>query len=100
MGMTPAIVTFAASGTATAQRIAATTGGDIIADAKRLLPRLFTEGRPISGVCAAGILIRSLAPQLDDKHNEPPVIAVSQDGTRSEERRGGKECRSRWSRCH
>lgn len=78
--MKPSIVTFAASGAATAERIAAATGGDIIADAKRLLPRLFAEGRPIIGVCAAGILIRALAPHLSDKHSEPPVLAVSQDG--------------------
>ncbi|MEO8883644.1 MAG: cobalamin biosynthesis protein [Devosia sp.] len=84
--MKPAILIFAATGEATAARIAALTGGAIHAcgpagdDAKTLLPRLFREGTPIVGVCAAGILIRLLAPLLTDKHNEPPVIAVSQDG--------------------
>ncbi len=45
-----------------------------------LLRRLFTANRPIIGVCAAGILIRLLAPHLHGKHDEPPVLAVSEDG--------------------
>jgi cobalt-precorrin 5A hydrolase / precorrin-3B C17-methyltransferase len=43
--------------------------------------RLFTEGRPIIGICAAGILIRTLAPLLSDKRQEPPVLAVAEDGS-------------------
>ena len=45
------------------------------------LRRLFTEGVPIVGVCAAGILIRALAPGLRDKRAEPPVVAVAEDGS-------------------
>ncbi|MFQ5954828.1 MAG: precorrin-3B C(17)-methyltransferase, partial [Kiloniellales bacterium] len=45
------------------------------------LRRLFAEGVPIVGVCAAGILIRALAPKLADKRREPPVVAVSEDGS-------------------
>ncbi|SHL33091.1 precorrin-3B C(17)-methyltransferase [Roseibium suaedae] len=41
---------------------------------------LFSAGHPIIGVCASGILIRALAPLLTDKRNEPPVLAVSEDG--------------------
>jgi cobalt-precorrin 5A hydrolase / precorrin-3B C17-methyltransferase len=41
---------------------------------------LFKEGRPIIGLCASGILIRTLAHQLADKTTEPPVVAVSDDG--------------------
>ena len=41
---------------------------------------LFEAGRPIVGVCSAGILVRAVAPALDDKHAEPPVVAVSEDG--------------------
>jgi cobalt-precorrin 5A hydrolase / precorrin-3B C17-methyltransferase len=42
---------------------------------------LFSNGTPIIGVCAAGILIRSLATLLTDKRAEPPVIAVADDGS-------------------
>ncbi|MEM7671205.1 MAG: precorrin-3B C(17)-methyltransferase, partial [Pseudomonadota bacterium] len=41
---------------------------------------LFLAGRPIIGICASGILIRALAPILTSKHEEPPVIVVSEDG--------------------
>ncbi|EFO33045.1 precorrin-3B C17-methyltransferase [Roseibium sp. TrichSKD4] len=41
---------------------------------------LFSAGHPIIGVCASGILIRALAPLLNDKRTEPPVLAVSEDG--------------------
>ena len=44
------------------------------------LAALFRAGTPIVGVCAAGILIRLLAPQLADKGAEPPVLAVAEDG--------------------
>ena len=46
----------------------------------RHLRTLFEAGRPIVGVCAAGILVRALAPVLGDKRTEPPVVAVSEDG--------------------
>jgi cobalt-precorrin 5A hydrolase/precorrin-3B C17-methyltransferase len=42
---------------------------------------LFSNGIPLVGICAAGILIRSLAPLLADKRAEPPVIAVAEDGS-------------------
>jgi cobalt-precorrin 5A hydrolase/precorrin-3B C17-methyltransferase len=45
------------------------------------LATLFAAGTPIVGVCAAGILVRTLAPHLADKHAEPPVVAVSEDGS-------------------
>jgi cobalt-precorrin 5A hydrolase/precorrin-3B C17-methyltransferase len=41
---------------------------------------LFASGTPVVGVCAAGILIRAVAPLLADKKAEPPVLAVSDDG--------------------
>ena len=44
------------------------------------LRMLFEEGRPIAGVCAAGILVRALAPVLGDKGASPPVVALSEDG--------------------
>ena len=50
-------------------------------DAGAHLQALFRAGTPIVGVCAAGILIRALAPVLDDKGAEPPVVAVADDGS-------------------
>ena len=41
----------------------------------------FAAGQPVIGICAAGILIRAVAPLLSDKRSEPPVIAVADDGT-------------------
>jgi cobalt-precorrin 5A hydrolase/precorrin-3B C17-methyltransferase len=45
------------------------------------LQALFRSGRTIIGLCASGILIRALGALLSDKHTEPPVIAVSEDGS-------------------
>lgn len=45
------------------------------------LGALFREGQPIVGICAAGILIRTLAPHLEQKREEPPVVAVAADGS-------------------
>jgi cobalt-precorrin 5A hydrolase / cobalt-factor III methyltransferase / precorrin-3B C17-methyltransferase len=42
---------------------------------------LFRAGTPIVGICAAGILIRAVAPLLVDKRSEPPVVAVAEDGS-------------------
>jgi cobalt-precorrin 5A hydrolase/precorrin-3B C17-methyltransferase len=57
-------------------------GGDITyAKATAHLGQLFTEGRSIIGLCAAGILIRAIAPHLKDKLSEPPVIALAEDGS-------------------
>jgi cobalt-precorrin 5A hydrolase/precorrin-3B C17-methyltransferase len=42
---------------------------------------LFEAGRPIVGICASGILIRSVAPFLAAKQEEPAVVAVAEDGS-------------------
>ncbi|MDX1574931.1 MAG: precorrin-3B C(17)-methyltransferase [Kiloniellales bacterium] len=42
---------------------------------------VYRAGRPIVGLCAAGILIRALAPVLGDKATEPSVIALAEDGS-------------------
>jgi cobalt-precorrin 5A hydrolase / precorrin-3B C17-methyltransferase len=42
---------------------------------------LFSAGIPIVGLCAAGILIRTVAPLLTDTKTEPPVVAVAADGS-------------------
>src|SRR3954453_22397086 len=45
------------------------------------IAELFAAGRPIVGICASGILIRAVAPLLDDKGAEPPVVALAEDGS-------------------
>ncbi|MDR3437562.1 precorrin-3B C(17)-methyltransferase [Telmatospirillum sp.] len=89
-----AIVTLSTAGSGVARAIAAALpgahlhglaervpGADVtFTDTAAHLRTLFSQGTPIVGVCAAGILIRALAPLLDDKRTEPPVIAVSADG--------------------
>ena len=50
-------------------------------DTIALIRDLFTAGTPVAGFCAAGIMIRALAPLLTDKWAEPPVLAVAEDGS-------------------
>ncbi len=89
-----AVVAVTEAGAVTARRIATALGGAELhgragrvadceiafAETAEHLRRLFRLGRPIVGVCAAGILIRAVAPLLADKAAEPPVLAVSPDG--------------------
>ncbi|CAB3694291.1 precorrin-3B C(17)-methyltransferase [Paraburkholderia rhynchosiae] len=42
---------------------------------------LYARGTPIVALCAAGIVIRCVAPLLSDKGVEPPVLAVAEDGS-------------------
>ncbi|MEO0830143.1 MAG: cobalamin biosynthesis protein, partial [Pseudomonadota bacterium] len=94
MAMTPIVVALNAAGEPTAHAVAATLGAEVhgragrVARADLFFPNaldhvrsLFAAGTPIVGVCAAGILIRAVAPLLLNKHIEPPVVAVSDDGT-------------------
>lgn len=52
-----------------------------LADVGATARSLFAAGRPIIGICAAAILVRTLAPVLGDKATEPPVVAVAEDGS-------------------
>ncbi|MDE9390066.1 precorrin-3B C(17)-methyltransferase, partial [Pseudomonas aeruginosa] len=45
------------------------------------LRELYCADRPIVALCAAGIVIRSLAPLLQRKGAEPPVLALAEDGS-------------------
>ncbi|MGV8918263.1 MAG: precorrin-3B C(17)-methyltransferase [Pseudomonas sp.] len=45
------------------------------------LRQLYQQDRPIIALCAAGIVIRTLAPLLLEKGAEPPVLAVAEDGS-------------------
>jgi len=42
---------------------------------------LYRRNVPIIALCAAGIVIRSLAAVLGEKGSEPPVLAVAEDGS-------------------
>lgn len=93
MAVKPVVLCLSRSGEPTAQKIAKAMdlqlhGGlgrvDIAAayfpDTLEHIRSLFASGTPIIGICACGILIRAVAPLLINKHNEPPVLAVSDDG--------------------
>ncbi|WP_085582730.1 MULTISPECIES: precorrin-3B C(17)-methyltransferase [unclassified Pseudomonas] len=45
------------------------------------LRELYAQGTPIVALCAAGIVIRTLAPLLLEKGAEPAVLAVAEDGS-------------------
>ncbi|CAI8732354.1 cobalt-precorrin 5A hydrolase / precorrin-3B C17-methyltransferase [Pseudomonas sp. IT-P2] len=45
------------------------------------LRELYKQDTPIIALCAAGIVIRTLAPLLLEKGAEPPVLAVAEDGS-------------------
>ncbi len=93
MAVKPVVLALSASGEEVAHRVAAVLGAQVhgregrVARADAFFPNaldhardLFAAGVPVVGVCAAGILIRAVAPLLADKTAEPPVIAVSDDG--------------------
>ncbi|MFB9121948.1 precorrin-3B C(17)-methyltransferase [Paraburkholderia dipogonis] len=90
----PAIVILGAGALATARRIQALYAdsqvhalrGRVEADVSygelgAHLRELYARGTPIVALCAAGILIRCLAPSLSNKGVEPPVLAVAEDGS-------------------
>ncbi|MCA0450253.1 MAG: precorrin-3B C(17)-methyltransferase, partial [Proteobacteria bacterium] len=58
------------------------TGADIAFDEFGLaLRELFVSDTPIIVLCATGIVVRALAPLLQDKRAEPPVVVVAEDGS-------------------
>lgn len=94
MAVKPVVLCLSRSGETMAHKLAQTLGVEMhgrqgrvenadawFADTLDHIRSLFASGTPIIGVCAAGILIRAVAPLLADKRSEPPVLAVSDDGT-------------------
>jgi cobalt-precorrin 5A hydrolase / precorrin-3B C17-methyltransferase len=91
----PAIVILGQNSQPIAQKISAVLPGSLIygladrtsntdinfSNFGETLRELFATETPIIGICAAGILIRTLAPMLSDKRAEPPVLAVAEDGS-------------------
>ncbi|WP_322013697.1 precorrin-3B C(17)-methyltransferase [Paraburkholderia sp. J12] len=45
------------------------------------LRALYASGTPVVALCAAGIVIRCVAPLLANKGAEPPVLALAEDGS-------------------
>lgn len=57
-------------------------GGDApLADPTYEIATAFSSGRSIIGVCASGILIRAIATSLGNKRTDPPILAISEDGS-------------------
>ncbi|WP_375590953.1 precorrin-3B C(17)-methyltransferase [Hoeflea alexandrii] len=95
MTQSPAIIILSEAALPMARRIARATGGEVHGLARRItetvdvsftdvgshLGSLFRDGRAIVALMASGAVIRLLAPQLADKHAEPPVVAVAEDGS-------------------
>ncbi|MBS9715450.1 precorrin-3B C(17)-methyltransferase [Pseudohalocynthiibacter aestuariivivens] len=94
MALKPVVLCLSRSGEKTAHSVAGALGASVhgregrvdvadayFPDALEHTRTLFASGTPIIGVCAAGILIRAVAPLLADKTVEPPVVAVSDDGS-------------------
>ncbi|MBI6886275.1 MULTISPECIES: precorrin-3B C(17)-methyltransferase [Pseudomonas] len=95
MHKAPAIVILGPGSLATAQRIQAcypqatihglegrVEGADqSYASFGDTLRGLYQQDTPIIALCAAGIVIRSLASLLSEKGSEPPVLAVAEDGS-------------------
>jgi cobalt-precorrin 5A hydrolase / precorrin-3B C17-methyltransferase len=89
----PAIVVLMPTALALARKIAAVIDGEVhgavtrvdgadvaFDDVKGHVRALFLQGWPIIAIMASGAVIRLLAPLLSDKHSEPPVLCVSEDG--------------------
>jgi cobalt-precorrin 5A hydrolase/precorrin-3B C17-methyltransferase len=93
--MRPAIVILGQGSLATARRIAQVYPGAVIhgllgrvdgadqtySEFGTTLRQLYQQGTPLIVLCAAGIVIRSLAPLLLEKGEEPAVLAVAEDGS-------------------
>lgn len=90
----PAIVVLGAGALATARRIQALYSGSQVhalqgrveadvayAELRAHLCDLYARGTPVIALCAAGIVIRCVAPLLSNKGVEPPVLAVAEDGS-------------------
>jgi cobalt-precorrin 5A hydrolase / precorrin-3B C17-methyltransferase len=90
----PAIIILSDAPSELAGKIAELTGGAIHGLRKRVgksdyffdetapyLQNFFKSGAPLIALMSSGALIRLLAPVLGDKHTEPPVLAVAEDGS-------------------
>lgn len=93
--MKPAIVILGQGSLATARKIQQVYPGALIhglagrvdgadqaySEFGATLRQLYQQGTPLIALCAAGIVIRTLAPLLLEKGEEPAVLAVAEDGS-------------------
>ncbi|HCT07539.1 MAG TPA: precorrin-3B C(17)-methyltransferase [Pseudomonas sp.] len=93
--MNPAIVILGQGSLATARKIQQVYPGALIhglagrvegadqvyGEFGATLRQLYQQGTPLIALCAAGIVIRTLAPLLLEKGEEPAVLAVAEDGS-------------------
>ncbi|MEL7273992.1 MAG: precorrin-3B C(17)-methyltransferase [Pseudomonadota bacterium] len=92
--LNPAIIVLGPSALPVAREVAGLLEGEIHGLASRVegvdvsfdkagdhLRGLFGAKRPIIAIMASGALLRCLAPVLDDKQTEPPVLAVAEDAS-------------------
>lgn len=93
--MNPAIVILGQGSLATARKIQQVYPGAVIhglagrvegadqaySEFGATLRQLYQQGTPLIALCAAGIVIRTLAPLLLEKGEEPAVLAVAEDGS-------------------
>ncbi|MEH6361554.1 MAG: cobalamin biosynthesis protein, partial [Amylibacter sp.] len=94
MAINPVVICLSRSGETTAHKIAKAFGHAVHGRKGRVdradtffdnaldhVRDLFAAKVPVIGVCASGILIRAVAPLLNDKTAEPPVVSVADDGS-------------------
>ncbi len=94
MAVKPVVICLSRSSEKTADKIASTFGYTVHGRKGRVdqadayfdnaldhVRDLFAAKTPVIGVCASGILIRAVAPLLNDKTVEPPVVSVADDGS-------------------
>ena len=93
--MTPAIVILGQGSLTTARKLQQVYPGALIhglatrvegadrtySEFGATLRQLYQQGTPLIALCAAGIVIRTLAPLLLEKGEEPAVLAVAEDGS-------------------
>ena len=111
MDLNPVVVALNAPGLPVARRVAVLLGCPLhgragrtegcdaaFPDALAHIRDLFAAGHAVVGVCAAGILVRAVAPMLGDKRREPPVVSVADDGSAAVPLLGGHRGANRLAR--
>lgn len=72
------VITFSYS-RADAERIAAHLGADVAVYTPEIFPSAFTCRRRIVALMSMGIVVRQIAPLLEDKWKDPAIVVVSPD---------------------